>query len=700
MKLTAMDSIARRIDWPCLIAWMAFLAIMANTLAFALHCANPVLMSDDWYFLDVFVRKVVSGEQHFADFFVKRIGADHSEPLIKLILMWCARAYHLDIAFEAFIGVFIAAACALLFRYIVLSGVKTKSALPAHQLAWVAIAALIFSLNGAEIWAWALNSLQYSSVLLLPVFMWTVWRTCQRKKYGPLAVVTLFTAVISDDNAIIGIIATLVALLFQALLGKGVDRRVLFRILGCVLATLLVVRIGYLYAPVAGGMKEIPLTVSLQGLVGQLESWQWPKWIDVPMTWAITSHSLPSSKWSGASGLVDYSLLGVMLLLQCWFWVKAIRCEWNLQIFVAVCMMLVTYGWIAGVLLYRVPVFGPDYFRQDRYVRLFEFDPVALILMWSGSIRQDVAAASGKRNRLALVGVVACLALLVVQVPLSRAAWASVPYRQLYDQNLARQIYALAENPRDSEVLGNCDLQLPICGLSLEKRKDLLDLLRDNHLNIFSPAVLQDHPYLLGATDALDSADRLALLAAVQTRDAARKTAYEFFRTVFLGLAERVPNSEVDVNTWPARVPLMLGGCWNPDGERHHASSWCGPDVTLVLRRPSISSSLTVKGWFPSSLYERAGRSSPVTITVTAGSTQVRKIAMTTEGAFTIDIPAGDLPLSAGALSLVPIKISTDGSFNPSRFSHSSDTRNLSMKLTLVAFSGNTSSPASQTSGK
>jgi len=598
----------------------------------------------------------------------------------------------MDISFEAFLGVFIAAGCALLFRGLVLSGVKEKNAW-AHQLAWVAIATLIFSLNGAEIWGWALNSLQYSSFFLLPVFMWVVWLACQQGKYGLLVVVTFVMAVVSDDNAIIGIAATLAALLLQALLGKGAEKHVLFRVFGSVLATLLVVRIGYLYAPIVGGSKPMPVVAALHILLGDLESWQWPKWIEAPMTWAITSRPLLPPRLDGISKLLDYGLLGVMLILQCWFWMRAIRCEWNLQIFVAICLMLVTYGWIAGILLYRVPVFGADYFRQDRYVRLFEFDPVALIMMWSGSVRKEATEAGGRRG-LRVAGSAACLALLAVQIPLSSTAWASAPNRQHYYQDLARQIYALAANPVDPAVLGNCNPQLPICGWPLKKRVDLLQLLRDGHLNIFSPAVLLDHPYLLGATDALDAASRKALLSSVQTYAAdgsERRSVYGFFRTLFVNRTERMPSSGVDVNAWPANeVSLALGGCWRPDGERHHASSWCGPDVNLVLLRPSATSGLAIDGWFPWSIYEKAGRSAPVAITVLVDDVQVARTVLDAEGMFTIDIPAQNLPGSAVASGLVPIRISTDGSFNPSRISNAADTRNLSMKLSSVAFSGDT----------
>lgn len=692
MKLAGARLAARQGDWPSLIAWAAMLVAFVNAMAFVLHCTNPVLMSDDWYFLDVFVRKAVGGNLHFADFFVKRVSGDHAEPFIKLILLWCARGFDLDISFEAFIGVFIATGCVLLFRSLILSETRAENAWP-HQLAWVAVAALIFSLNGAEIWLWALNSLQYSSFFLLPVFMWVVWRAYQREEYGLLIVVTFLTAVVGDDNAIIGIAATLAALLLHAVLGKGSGMQVPFRIFGSVLAVLLIVRIGYTYAPLIGGGQGTPLADRLHALLGQLESGEWLQWIKTPMTWALASSSILPDRLGGASTLLDYCLLGIMLFLQGWFWVKAVRSEWNLQIFVAICLMLLTYGWIAGILLYRVPEYGADYFQQPRYVRLFQFDPIALILMWSGSIRKGAPPAS--KSRALRLGTAACLALLAMQVPLSVTAWAISPYGHQYYRDLARQIYALAVNPADPAVLGHCNPQLPICGYPLEVRKDLLQLLRDHHLNIFSPAVLLDHPYLLDAMGVLDATERKALFASMQKYQADESTqhdAFESIRALFLNRRERAPSSGVDVNAWPAEeVPSFLGGCWGADGKRPHASSWCGPDVSAVLQRPSASASLTINGWLPWSSYEKAGRTSPVAIAVTLNDVLVNKTAIAAEGPFTITIPSRNLPTREADSDLVLVRITTDGSFRPSRPEQSMDTRDLSIKLSSVKFSGETS---------
>lgn len=685
---------AEHIDWINVAAWAVCMLLLVNVLAFVVRGANPVLMSDDWYFLDVFVRKAIDGNLHFADFFVKRVSGDHSEPFIKLILLWCFHDFDLDISAEAFIGGLIAFGCALLFRFVIFAEEKGRSTWAQH-LAWVAICALIFSMNGTEIWGWALNSLQYSSFFMLPVFMWSVWRAYCRKAYVQLAVITFIMAFVGDDNAIICVVATLAALILYAALGRVSDKRVLLRIFGSVLGVLLIVRIGYVYAPTVGGARAVPFLDRLVALFDQLKSGQWVKWIEAPMTWSVASRSfLPASR-SGVFRFFEFGLFGIMLLLQVWFWARAIRCEWNLQIFVSVCLMIVAYGWIAGILLYRIPVQGADYFKQDRYVRLYEFIPVSLVLMWIGSIPKGSPDASEKR--VIGTGAIACLAILILQVPMSVTAWASVPARQNYYQGLAQQIYGLALNPDDGNVLKNCNSQLSLCGWPLEKRKDLLRLLQDNHLNIFSPVVLLNHPYLLDATYPYGAAGQKDLFSSMQKAKVEGKGMYGAIRSLFLNRQGRVLGSKVDVNAMRAgHVPLLLGGCWMPDGERGHASSWCGPDVTLVLRRPAPSSGLIVEGWLPWSFYKKIGRTLPVTITVTVDDVRVNKTVFDAEGPFTINVPAQDLPAWAPDSGLARVRISTDGSFVPSRISRSADTRELSMKLFEVSFLGANQSVSSR----
>ncbi|MFT3789721.1 MAG: hypothetical protein QM741_01315 [Rudaea sp.] len=679
-----------RVDMPKLAARAVFLVVFCNVLAFVVHCVNPVLMADDWYFLDVFVRKGIDGNLHFADFFVKRIASDHSEPFIKMVLLWCLRGFDLDISIEALVGVSVVLGCVLIFRFLIFSE-GGNDAGQSRQLAWVTIAAILFSLNATEVWAWPLNSAQYSSYLPLPVFMWSVWRAYRDKKYLLLAVVTLILGFVSDDNAMIGVAATLTAIAFYVLARKPTEKGVLLRIVAVVLVCMLVMRIGYSHAPLVGGAPDTPLPDKLRALFDQVRHGEWYKWLITPLAWSIASRPFLPGIHDRAFEIIEYAFFGVMLFLHGWFWLRALRREWNLPIFVAVCLMLVAYGWIAGILVYRVSAFGADYFQQDRYVRQYQFELVALILMWVGSAMNSSPGA--QKHRLVRWGTIACLGLVLLQIPISIAAWRVVPYKQLYFQNLARDIYRLAAHPDDARLLGNCSMQLSICGWPPEKRESLLRLLEDRRLNVFSPRVLLAHPYLLNATSSMSAASREPLLSAVQEAqdDASAENAYGSISR-FLGVGRDIwPSSGIDVNALHANdVPLMLAGCWSPDGPKHHQSSWCGPDVSLILRRPADASRLIVQGSFPQNTYAQAGKSSPATLTVKVDDVPVATKTIEADGAFTIDIPTHDLPAPASHPDLTHINISSDSSFVPNRFSSSQDSRELSMKLSSVYFSTST----------
>lgn len=668
-----------------LAVWCAFAILALNVLVFTLRAANPTLMADDWYFLDVFGRKAIDHTLTFADFFVRRAGSDHSEPFIKLVILWCLDSFHLDLSVEAIVGVFVALAYALLFRFIVFrnnhSVVKW-----AQQLAWLTIAAALLSLNSTVLWSWAENSMQYSSDILIPAFLWAVWRAYTRNKYVLLPIVTLFMAVLGDDNGIICVVATFIALGLYLLLGKIADKRSLAIVVVEIFVVMLVVRVGYRFAPIVGGMSTSPLD-SLHGIYAQISAGHWHEWIEPPVVWGVVCRSFLSAKHVHLFKAVTVTIFVAMLALHIWFWVTAFRSKWNPLTFVAVCLMLVVYGWIAGILIYRAPLFGAVAFSQPRYVRLYEFEVISLALMWLGTIRCNQTVRTGNLRR--WIGTCGCIIFLVLQIPLSVTAWHLVPYIRAYYQDQARQTYKLAVNPVDPHVLADCNPQLHLCKMPLLERTKLIKLVRKNNLSIFSGEVVRAHPLLLSAASSLDPRARDQLLSGLfdNSGKSSLEVAYGQVRSLVLGSGEGWPGAAVRVDALrPSVVPLVLSGCWPSDRVKDYVSSWCGPDVSVVLQEPHDASVLHIQGWFPWNLYVQAGRSSPVTITVSANGVVVAREKIATDKMFQIDVPGHALPDSGQSDGLLFITISSDGAFVPSHFLPSKDSRDLSMKLSSVRF--------------
>lgn len=666
-----------------LVVWCAFVVLAINVVAFAMRTANPAVMADDWYFLDVFVRKAINHSLTFTDFFVHRANSDHSEPLIKLIILWCLRDFHLDLSMEAIAGVFTALGYALLFRFLVM-----KECLPENkwsgQLAWLTIAAALLSLNSTELWSWAENSMQYSSDILIPVFLWSVWRSYTQKKYILLPIVTLLMAIVGDDNGVICVIATFAALGLYFLLGRIIDKRSMMLVVSEIFIVMLLVRIGYLFTPVVGGTRVSPAG-NLHGIYEQLIAGHWHAWIEPPFVWGVVSRSFFPPGYDYLFKVLAGVIFIAMLALQVWFWTAAFRSKWNASIFIAICLMLMVYGWMAGILIYRAPVFGVDAFSQTRYVRLYEFEVISLALMWFGLAGRTESAHGATRKR--WMGVCACLAFLALQVPLSITAWNLAPYVRAYYQEQARQTYMLSDNSDDLRVLKNCNAQLQLCDMPLQKREDLIGLLRKNRLSIFSTEVIRAHPLLLSAASSLSLATREQLLSDVHesNNQMSPEVAYGKARSLVLQSGEGWPRQNVNVRKLGASVvPLVLSGCWPSDRVGGLVSSWCGPDVSLVLSRPKSPSVLRVQGWFPWSLNAEAGRSLPVTVVVSANGIEVEKGHFSSDGMFQIDAPSQVLPDTARSGGLLFIRISADAAFAPSSFSPSKDSRELSMKLSFV----------------
>ena len=668
-----------------LVVWLSFVAIALNVIAFTLQSSNPALMADDWYFLDVFVRKAIDHSLNFSYFFVHRAVSDHAEPLIKVVIFLCYKFFHLDLSVEALVGAFIALAYALVFRFLVVNRRNATFDWVA-QIAWLTIAAALLSLNSAELWSWAENSMQYSSDIMIPVFLWSVWRAYTKRVYALLPVITFIMGVVGDDNGVICVIATVIAMGLHFFIGRQVDKRSIAIVLAEIIVTMVLVRIGYQFAPVVGGVRVSPIG-NLHALYNEIIEGHWRAWIMPPLVWGVISRSIFPV---GAQYLFKALVVAVfttMLALQVWFWIKAFRAKWNSLTFIAICLMIIVYGWMAGILIYRAPVFGVHAFSQTRYVRLYEFEVISLALMWVGSTGRRDGSANGKWSR--LIGTVACLAFLALQIPLSVTAWRLAPYIRGYYQQQAQQTYGLAVDPNNRAILKHCNAQLQLCGMPVSLREDLLGLLRENQLGIFSGSVVRAHPLLLTATSSLNPSMRTQLIS--KLRESSGKMSVEATYGKALTLVQRKgegwPESTINVHALRSSVvPLLLSGCWPSDRTGNFVSSWCGPNVSLVLHRPEGISDLRVQGWFPWSLNAKAGRISPVAITISVDGVEVARKYLASDGMFHIDVPRHVLPDASWSGDLLFIKVSADSDFVPSSFSSSPDSRKLAMKLSGVGF--------------
>lgn len=478
------------------LAYFVAALTFVNALYFVLRATSPVMRDDDWYFLDVFLSKAIDGTLGFADFFVKRLGPDHAQPLFKLVMLAEWRYFGLDLTPGAIIAVFAAAACALVYlRLLVPKHVNRVD--PTRYLAWAAICALLFSLNGSTAgqWTWPLNALVNVTNLIILLFLMATWHAHRTRRYTLLVVATLFLGFSSDDTALITAIAALLALLLMQHVDHEQRNQPFWKIPLAIVACMVVVRIAYRFFPVVGGAASSQtLSHELGLLIERFGDQGWWMWAVYPLTVPVSDGS-PFRFLGPTAWLVCVIVIGLVLVVaHLWFWRKAFRCRYNRTIFVAVATMLVTYGYIAGIVLFRVGYFGNVDMEAPRYIVMYTAHLIALLLMWIAT-REHASQPSGIRPRAVIQSAPAagCMILVLLQIPLSVNAWRARSALHTYYATMATEIGTLAANP---ERIISCVPELPVCKWPEDKRAELTRLLSRNELNVFSPRMQEMHPYL------------------------------------------------------------------------------------------------------------------------------------------------------------------------------------------------------------
>jgi len=118
------------------------------------------------------------------------------------------------------------------------------------------------------------------------------------------------------------------------------------------------------------------------------------------------------------------------LAAHAWFWWCAWRGRRNRAAFVATALMLLFYGLVAGILVVRVSTHALAYLWQPRYVVIYQWSILALLMMGISQLGEaDEAPAARRRTWPAATLACVAIALLALQVPLSQHSWSGVRYR-------------------------------------------------------------------------------------------------------------------------------------------------------------------------------------------------------------------------------------------------------------------------------
>lgn len=458
---------------------------MANVVIFAAQAANPVVISDAWYYLDVFVEKALDGSLEFADLFVKRGAADHSLPLHKLVLLANVHWFELDLTLDTAVGLLFALASLSLMFWAIRKEVR-DAWLP--WLGFAAVCAVYLSLNATAIFEWPLLTMGFSVQFFFFLLFVATWSAMQDGRYlGAAALAAVAAVVVADGAGVIAVLAASIAAVLLAFQGQGRARLPL--VLGMLLAAIVVTKaaVGFLVPDGAAGVS-LPSPGSLVGsdLLANLGGW-----IRSALSDSVL-HGLHLQPVFGEdTRTVQTAVAALLGLAHLGFWWQAVRRPPSRLRYLASCIMLLFYGLLAGIIVSRVPEHGNDYLHQPRYVIFYQLNLVALLLMGIAAVAETgrAGAQSPLRSRAAIA--LAVVALLGVQVFATRNAWKREPFQQRYVEGLAKQMGALARNP--AKVPDGCSPLITICRQPEAKRRELMATLKDNELNVFSAQFQERH---------------------------------------------------------------------------------------------------------------------------------------------------------------------------------------------------------------
>lgn len=478
----------------CALPWMLALAMLVNAFAFAGRMANPLVYSDNWTFIDTFLRVALEEGAGFGDFLVKRAGVDHAQPLNKLLMLANARWFGLDFRLESWFGLACAAGGWLLLCAIVLRDRRqaaTHAMGPcAAALLLAAIVAVQVSPATADVYVYPMVTMAHAFYLLCFATLAAAWLAYRDRTAWPMLLAAAAAGIVGDDSAVLLVAAVAPALLFAG--AREGRMRDAIRVVVLMALVLLVCRGIYMaFGEIRGTTNpdfNVGLAERVTGLAAQWrDAWQW---LVTPLTMGLVPAATLRTAFGDGWEAARIALAVLVAIAHGWFWWRALRLRPGATWFVAVALMLLFYAMVAGILYGRVFVRGAEFLEQGRYAVFYQLGIVALLLM---------ALAPGALRSVRGAAVAACVALLLLaaQAALAVHAWERLPgYRAAYVV-MARDMAAVARDPRTPP--DPCAVGIDICVRPEATRIALMAMLVEHRLNLFSPRFRASHPDLAEA---------------------------------------------------------------------------------------------------------------------------------------------------------------------------------------------------------
>lgn len=489
-------------------ACLAIIAIaaMLNAWSFSYATSIPIVQSDAWIFLDTYVRKYLEGSFGWQDFFLQGHSSDTNLPLHKLVLFFQINHFSMDFKVEGLVGVASGIGLVLLLAANAAGPNPSRWNVAGYALlAWLAL--VILSLNSSNVYTWPLATMWFLNVLLVAIYFMIMARSDMSPWRA--GTVTIVLGLLVDEVALVAVLSAVAALMMVRDTGSWQSRA---KQAAGAIAGLVLVRAAYAVFNAIHGVAGDPGagTGLMQGLAALVSS-DGLRLLLLPLGDSLI-HLHARQEWFATShAKVAYALGAVLLAAHCAFWWMTLSSREPLPAAdarlrrVAVALMLLFYGTLAGIALQRVPVFGLEYLHQPRYVLFYQLNLAALGLMAFSWYRTGCA-----RPRVRRLGGSAMLLLLmtmgVLQWHLSVRSWEHAKHLSVYVEGAAKTLGQLAVDP---EAAVTCADILTVCKFPPQKRAQMINLLVNYRLNVFNPgfqALYRLHPFAAPVAPASPSA--------------------------------------------------------------------------------------------------------------------------------------------------------------------------------------------------
>lgn len=477
-----------------LLMWALVALVVANAAVYARAVAWPLIASDNWNHVHPLLRDLAAGELRPENFFVQRAGVDHAQPLMKLVMAVNARWFGLDFMLEGLLGIaFAVLALVALYRLAVADDPAAPRP-PAFRLGFVAVAAVLLSLNSPFVYTYTMVTMWFALYALALLMALAAWRALQGGRQWPLALAAFVLGVAADDSAFLYCTALALALLLHAWRTRGWRRAL--PLLGLIALGLAASRGLYLlYGTTSGTTAAIfnrPLPERIAALAALWhEAWSW---FAIPASSGLVAEA-PLRAFAGDAAVPLRHALGALLLVaHGWFWWSALRVRPGSTWLAAVMLMLMFYAHVAAILAVRVAALGTAYLDQPRYVSFYQFGIAALLLMAMARLGEARTPRPGRAL------ATAALAVLALQLGLGVHARGQQAGIEGSHVKMAMDLAAVARDPA-GPVPADCFPGMDICVLPPERRVELVQVLREGRLQLFSDQYLRRHPDQREAAD-------------------------------------------------------------------------------------------------------------------------------------------------------------------------------------------------------